>query len=216
LVYVKILNNAHIVQLLFAYEDKCSQTFNLVFPYYCYDLYRILYNKELPSQVSMDAFSYFPGSNLDHWLWKGLLDIIEAIELFHNLIKMQGLPSDHILIGGCFNIKSANIVCDNQGNLLLADLGEAYFKEVRPSDSTLFTVMAGTLPYQPPPMSLHSENTQRDLVEFWKWSRAYNIWSLACVLLESIVYIYQESEAVVEFEKARKIEDVTSLRTSRF
>ncbi|KXH64043.1 hypothetical protein CNYM01_11508 [Colletotrichum nymphaeae SA-01] len=104
----------------------------------------------------------------DHFLWKAMLKVVSAVVNVHEQRKPCG-PLD---------IKPANILVDKDDNegviLYLTDFGHAALPIARPA----------TAEYAPP-------DTQRGL-NVGSQSVGYDVWSMACVLLQIIVFIETE------------------------
>jgi serine/threonine protein kinase len=186
------LRKVHLIKLVFSYGygDK----FNYVFKRYRGSLQDI-FDHKLKLQNSVNPQSY-RGSKLQHRLWQGAVDIVEALASFH------AQSSFHDSVQGeqaaaHFDVKSANILVDEDDSLTLADFGEAQIV----NKGKRFTTQGGDYNYQPPRRDPKSG-----------WSQAYDVWSMACVLTEIIEYIINvkdknRSEGVTKFRTARELEN---------
>lgn len=111
---------------------------------------------------------------LDHGLWRNLLGIVDAVATIHEVAeggkqpRRLGPP-----IFGHFDIKPANILVSDGGTLLLTDFGQAASRTV------------GTSDYAPPE---HELSNRVELVP------SYDVWSMACVLLQALVFIRSAAE----------------------
>jgi serine/threonine protein kinase len=147
-------------------------------------------------------------SVLQHWCWQGIVDIVGALKVFH-------FPDEAILsqqlIAAHFDLKPANILVATNGTLLLTDFGQARMKPFNPLGDSSLTAQIGDPNYQPPPASLPRNiiPTSTGLVDSHpqiiglRWNRAYDVWSMACIMTEVIVYITQGAEGFRSFRKRR-------------
>lgn len=211
---MKDIHHPNICEVLFAYEEEYEQRYSLVFKFHSYDLEKILYpkgNNHTSAPKPQGAGVRFPGSKLENWIWKGFLGIIDAVAAVHdpqNFVTSIPKSNSHRLVGGHFDIKPANIIIDDNGFFLLTDFGQAYFKNVKIGEESDLTINAGTYNYRPPPRYSRERAEQTDDVETKiKWTRAYDIWSLACVSVEIIAFIIEGVGAADKFFKERQLED---------
>ncbi|ETS82446.1 hypothetical protein PFICI_04322 [Pestalotiopsis fici W106-1] len=158
-------DNESFVEVLFAltYKDRFYTYVEIVFPFYDRDLGHEFELRKLGSHLST------PGCLLDNPLWKASLDVVRAVCIMHDAIdKMEVECSGH------FDIKPENIVIKEDKNgvmkLFLIDFGQAAAHR------------AGTNLYQPPEVTRPRSNTN-------PFTFAYDVWSMACVLLEVLVFI---------------------------
>ncbi|KAF7198317.1 putative serine/threonine-protein kinase nek2 [Pseudocercospora fuligena] len=111
---------------------------------------------------------------LEHGLWKSLLDIVEAAASIH---EADDTVTDSKGIGqrklGHLDIKPANILIGRSKNLLLTDFGQAARRTI------------GTNDYAPPEAGTGSVIDLTD---------KYDVWSLACLLTEALVFLKAEAE----------------------
>jgi len=199
------------VQLLFWY--RCADKINYVFPLYPGSLHRAM-EGQLYSQIYPSKPSKYR-SVLQHWLWQGIVDVVGALKVFH-------FPDEAILqkqlIAAHFDLKPANILVTHNGTLLLTDFGQARMKDFNPLGGSSLTAQTGDANYQPPPVSpLHNaistsvglgiSHTQDVGL---RWSRAYDVWSMACIMTEVIEYITQGSAGFKAFGQRRINEDQSS------
>jgi serine/threonine protein kinase len=201
-------DHPHIIKLYFWYQR--GHYFNLVFPYYPASLQQVLVEGWLPKRQPAIP-ERFKASKLRHWLWEQILNVIEGLERVHNPKTPQGSWPDiqGNLIGGHFDIKPANILIDHNGQLVLADFGQAQIK--RSSGGTAFTGPGGTLAYQPPPPENSNDREAQQ-----HWHRSYDVWSMACVMLETIHFILWGKERVKTFIADRETEEPPNTRSPAF
>jgi len=216
--YLKDVGNPNIAEVLFAFQEEHPPSFSLVFDFHPADLRQVLYNQttnNLVSEMFRKAPNRFVGSSLDHWLWVGMLGIFDAVAAVHEPQRhTQAIPETQTsrLLGGHFDIKPANILIDGSGRFLLTDFGQAYFKKIKTGQEAHFTVGAQTQNYMPPPslseLKIEGENGSDG--KRW-WTQAYDLWSLACVCIEVLVYIEEGDDAPTKFQDERIQEDHNGL-----
>lgn len=136
----------------------------IVFPFYDRDL-----RHEFELQKSRRASIPRADSLLDDPLWTTLIDIVNAASIMHEAVESGAVEAS-----GHFDIKPENIVIkeDEKGaqKLFLIDFGQSAAN------------LAGTTDYQPPEVTWPRTNTN-------PLGLKYDVWSMACVLLEVLVFI---------------------------
>lgn len=150
----------------------------------------------------------FKGSKLDHWLWENLEGVIKGLEFIHN-------PTEE-LIGAHFDLKPANILVDEDGKLIITDFGLAIIRGQDPRQSSFTKGYPGTLAYQPPDSRDVAPN---DTGDRQRWSRAYDIWSLGCIMTEVIIYILEGAvgpKTLTDFDEELTKEDEPNKRHKQF
>jgi serine/threonine protein kinase len=198
------------VQLLFWYQygDKI----NYVFPKYPGSLYQVL-EGELDDRISHSRPSKYR-SALQHWLWQGMVDLMGALKFFHTPGPDQNvIPLD--VIAAHFDLKPANVLVTANGVLLLTDFGQARIKRHNPLGGSSLTAQSGDENYRPPPTS-PSPPLRKPLLSSTlgpvqdirlRWTRAYDVWSMACIMTEVIEYIMHGSAGFKRFREQRFGED---------
>ena len=159
------------------------------------DLRDILRENQRPKQLPRVRLSQkLEGSMLDSWLWENLKGVVEALRYVHD--------PDPDILGAHFDLKPANILVDDFGNLVITDFGLARMKQKIQGHSSL-TNPGGDFNYAPP----RTEN---------RWTRAYDIYSLGCIMMEIIVHLKQGPNAVNEFAQKLEEEDDVHTRSRTF
>lgn len=210
--FFKIALHPNLIRLLFWYRHKDAS--NLVFPCYPGNLQAVLRTGWLPNPIAMSGT--FEGSRLNNWLWENLMGVVDGLESVHN-------PKDASLaelaggtIGAHFDLKPANILVDVDGRLVISDFGLARIKGADRMVRSSLTSPGGTLPYQPPPQESENIRMERDAAIQRHWSRAYDVWSMACIMVEVILYICHGTEGVNSFTERLKGEDDPQSRSGTF
>ncbi|KAH8812192.1 kinase-like domain-containing protein [Xylogone sp. PMI_703] len=188
------------IQLLFwyIYDDKI----NYVFPEYPGSLQKLL-NGDMSNLIRpLERPKY--GQLLSNSLWQGMMDIIQALKFFH--YPEQDIVNGPI-IAAHFDMKPANILVDNSGTLIITDFGQARIRRFNAVEGSALTAQVGDLNYRPP---LSAHGIPPDISET-KWSRAYDVWSMACIMTEVIEFLIQTRfNGYKSFRERRLQEDRTS------
>ena len=205
-------DHPHLIKLLFWYQR--GHSFNLVFPYYPANLQQLIEGDWLLHRQPAIP-ERFKASKLRHWLWEQTLQVIHGLEYVHTPRNHQDiLPRIEELIGGHFDVKPANILINKNGQLVLADFGLAQIKSKSHGGSSTFTGPAGTFMYQPPPQTSNTRDAQHH------WRRSYDVWSMACVMLEIVRFILEGPDQVKSFIDQRiaeqEDEETPNTRSSAF
>jgi serine/threonine protein kinase len=140
---------------------------------------------------------------LNHWMWQGLVDVLAALKFFHfpGGNHISEIPGQLILAH--FQMRPASILVDEMGTFIITDFGQARIKGLRPKEGTSLTAQTGDLNYQPPPL-LPLQYVGPGMDEGPRWSHAYDVWSMACIMAEVIVYITQNGSIGLEAFQARR------------
>lgn len=177
-------------------------------------LYQVL-EGELDGKISYSRPSKYRRV-LQHWLWKGMVDLTGALKFFHTPGPDQNvIPLD--VIAAHFDLKPANILVTESGVLLLTDFGQARMKRHNPVGISSLTAQSGDENYRPPPSPPLRRPFQNPTPTGpmlclaqdigLRWTRAYDVWSMACIMTEVINYIMHGSVGFKEFQKQRFEED---------
>ncbi len=136
-------------------------------------------------------------------LWNQMIDVASGLARIHN----QDRGNDSI-IGFHFDLKPSNILVTNQGLLKITDFGQALIKSVQENDQTYGIHRGGSPIYQAPEACASRPSMGSGDVDD-KIGRKYDVWSLACIMLEVIIFILDRGpEGVKEFEKRSRNEEV--------
>jgi len=152
------------------------------------------------------------GSKLQHWLWQGMVDVIAALKFFHSPEDPElGLG---LLIAAHFDLKPANVLVDEDGTLIVTDFGQARIDQLKSSGGTYLSAHVGDLNYRPPPPGASVREFAAGLgsVDESSWSRAYDVWSMACIMTEVIEYITNGGpDGFKSFRESRRTEHDSSI-----
>lgn len=132
-----------------------------------------------------------------------MIDVVSGLERIHNPVR-----GNNSIIGFHFDLKPSNILVTNQGVLKITDFGQALIKSVQENDQTYGIHRGGSPIYQAPEACASGPSTGSGDVD-GKIDRKYDVWSLACIMLEVLIFILDRGpEGVKEFEKRRRNEQV--------
>ena len=141
------------------------------------------------------------------WWLKQVVGIVSGLSVIHKLSR-AGKPVSKTLYGRHGDLRPANILwfkkrpgcTDPNGILLIADLGLAKFHRFESRSNDIDAVFP--LTYSPP----------RHPGE--RITRAFDIWSLGCLLLEFVTYIVCGEKAIEEFSQLRGYDDPRTVFTT--
>ncbi|KAK1728310.1 heterokaryon incompatibility protein, partial [Colletotrichum acutatum] len=139
-----------------------------------------------------------PGASLNNfelaWVFGQLTGLFEALEELHGKNCRHGdLKPENILVF---------IDADKNKSLQIADMGLTTFHEleaatgIRRAHEILTLTPPGTSRYEPPEMDI---NRNKKLPAHETRSRAYDIWSMGCVVLELLIWLACGFETVKAF-----------------
>ena len=189
---------------------------NFVFPFAEGTLEGLLYG----GWKGPDKISYTEtGKNPSHWLWTQMIGVADGLAVIHNPRRdqMKGkqkegedLPYDQHenpskqpgwrSVGFHFDLKPANILITDSGELKISDFGLSWIKRVSPNSQSYGNYRGGAPRYQAPevdPMNIHfinsstSAQTNESTVEEYK--NSYDVWSYSCIVLEVMLFLLEEN-----------------------
>lgn len=120
------------------------------------------------------------------WAVKQMKGIAECLEMLH------GFNPDMNCRHG--DLKPENILVSKDKILQIADMGSAKI-HMAPTNLRQIGIMslAGTIRYQPPEMETNISG---------KRSRAYDVWSMGCIILEFIIWVLYGPDGLREFDNS--------------
>ena len=151
-----------------------------------------------------------------HWLWVQMIGVTQALSVIHN-------PQGNTLrtiggkgVGFHFDLKPANILITDKCELKITDFGLSMIKRITAGSSSYGLFRGGAPRYQPPEVSSLPHGAEE--VQFSAMTHndpeitknSYDIWSLACILLETLIYLletdtkYSLSDFTLQLEQEGK------------
>ncbi|KAI0020908.1 protein kinase-like domain-containing protein [Xylariomycetidae sp. FL0641] len=185
--YLRALKHENIVQLLASYtqnEIPC-----LIFHRADCDLKEFLRTRKVNRPAGFEE-DYLVVAAL-HGLSSGLRHLHK-----YRYVRPNSSASDGISLNGChYDLKPQNVLVRG-GTFVLADFGLSRLKDAGESSNTPW--QNTTFDYAAPE-SRHPETFQVGRV-----GRASDVWSLACIIMETLVYLRAGPDGVTRFRETRK------------
>ncbi|KAE8418692.1 kinase-like domain-containing protein [Aspergillus pseudocaelatus] len=187
----------HLINLLCTYSFKEDN--HLVFPYADENL------REYWKRTGLPEWNH----QILLWCLKQVAGIVGGLSVIHKLSR-AGKPTSKTLYGRHGDLRPANILwfkkrpgcTDPNGILLIADLGLAKLHRFESRSNDIDAVFP--LTYSPP---------RRPGARI---TRAFDIWSLGCLLLEFVTYIICGEKAIEEFSQLRGYDDPCTVLNTDF
>ena len=122
----------------------------------------------------------------NNWLWIQMVGVAEALKVIHNPQSSIFKQNDRRAVGFHFDLKPANILVTEKGILKISDFGLSLIKKVSPSSTSYGFFRGGAPRYQAPEVSLTNEDISDEV------RNKYDVWSYACIVLEIMIYLFEE------------------------
>ncbi|WYZ46035.1 hypothetical protein EsH8_IX_000260 [Colletotrichum jinshuiense] len=169
------------LRFAFKYESSDHEFVELVYPQYDTNLGELLSRSSTQTPTLGSEHKH---ELVDEPLWKAMLEIVSAVAEMHRAIEDRA-----ITCSGHMDIKPANILAnennDGTQSLYLTDFGHAAHTSFRNATSA----------YAPP-------RPESGVTSSFKTS--YDTWSLACVLLQVLVFIKRGKAGLESFDSRRR------------
>lgn len=127
-------------------------------------------------------------------LWLQLLGVAKGLDKIINYSPPHLKPGEPPLYGYHLDLKPANILVEDSGNLIISDFGQARFQ--KSGGTSRITPFGGTETYAPPEIDVGE----------CKPNRKYDIWSLGCVFLEVCTFLVMGHDGLRQFDRQRIIQ----------
>jgi serine/threonine protein kinase len=178
----------NIITLIAFYTWK--NEIHFVFPFVESDLQSLLRDGWCPTLLTPQS----PSQPLpDHWLWKQMIGVSEALSAIHTGLYNPFPGSDGQVIAFHFDLKPANILVTAEGVLKITDFGQSLLQIVDASGVYESGTPGGDLVYRAPESRPSKESMQSGQGSEIKMLLNYDVWSLACILMEVLVFILGRS-----------------------
>src|SRR5947207_3232046 len=140
--FMSLQHHGNLIELIAFYT--WGREVNFVFPFVEYTLYDVIHGNWSPDGSSQ---SY---QMPDHWLWKEMICVADALQQIHNPSKQIVTPEEGI--AGCFHfdLKPANILVTNDRKLKITDFGQSTIKLALDDSQRYGKYTGGDFTYQPP------------------------------------------------------------------
>jgi serine/threonine protein kinase len=202
---VSELQSPNIITLLAFYDWR--ESFHYVFPHTRYNLKEILRDGKVPSGVPPNNSPYIR----DHWLWREMAGVSEALSLIHGNIP-NPFPGNRDRVAAFhFDMKPPNILVTEDGKLKIADFGHSSIRLVGPGEQATAPWTFSDPIYMAPEVWHHSSETARRLSHTPAGEpkqvlvlQNYDVWALACIMLEVLIFVKEGTIGLESFDSDRE------------
>jgi len=199
---MKELNHPNLIQMHLWFDFLDTRVFLL--PCYHGDLDELLrgtfdhrvFNppQPLPPGPIGSASCTFPAGG---WLWKGMLGILDGLTQFHGNAANQGVQATHL------DLKPPNILINREGKMAISDCGTSRVTHEYRTKLTTNQFVA-TEAYSPPWTERETELSHPQP----KLNQSFDVWSMACILLEVLIFIMHGTGGINQFRTAKRETDM--------
>lgn len=179
---LKLLKHSNIVELLGSYTYRGKH--NFIFPLARSGTLADLFKSARP-----------PALQSDENIILALSGLCSAVRAIHDLFSEDGML---IRIGCHHDLKPQNVLVDD-ATFLLADFGLSRFKELTEGSATSYKSVGGYY-VAPECEDISASNVTKRTQTI---GRASDIWSLGCIMMETLVYMKLGAAGIQKFEDER-------------
>ncbi|KAG8667804.1 hypothetical protein FPOAC1_012643 [Fusarium poae] len=188
------LKSDNLITLLACY--KWNKEIHLVFHYIERTLQHILHGERPALSLQVSDMNPLP----DNWLWKEMFGVSKALASLHDGIDITiDRKRKKARIAHC-DLKPDNILVDKT-KLKIIDFGHCFISFARDGGDRIPRITQGHPVYAPP--ETHPDwNEQEGRHDHIIGVLNYDVWSLACIMVEVLIYVCDIQYSMTEFEEA--------------
>jgi serine/threonine protein kinase len=187
---------------------KWKQCMHFLFPFIELDLNRLLRQGQCPPGFSAKLTS--DESLPDHWLWKQIQGVSRALSAFHTAMENPFTDVRGKVIALHFDLKPANILVTAHGKLKITDFGQSIIQIVEEHGQMTTPYNPGHPRYEPPeslPTAKELEEGSKRGVNHIEVLLNYDVWSLACIMIEVLIQLL-DTQTLSDFDEKLETEPV--------
>ncbi|KAI1033793.1 hypothetical protein LB503_011017 [Fusarium chuoi] len=179
----------NIITLMAYYKWKDSMHF--LFPFVEADLSDVLRNSNNRCPYHLQEKLAEGGILVDHWLWKEMEGVSQALSAFHNM-KNPFKDVKGNVVALHFDLKPANILVTSDRKLKITDFGQSIIHMIDDDKEKSLPHNTGHPRYEPP--EARASDGERMV------SLNYDVWSLGCIMVEVLIHLLRKD--LHAFDKA--------------